>query len=107
MSTHPHPDESSTNALLERLAKRYIWRWPVEESLRRRDHLVAQVMDIGTWNDVGELLRALGEDEFRRVLALAQPGWFSARSWAYWHYRLRVTDVDRDPPALPQRALPA
>jgi hypothetical protein len=36
------------------------------------------------------------------VLARGEAGQFSARSWAYWHYRLGLAKVDEVPP-LPVR----
>jgi hypothetical protein len=38
----------------------------------------------------------------REVLKHAEAGQFNERSWAYWHYRLELANVDQVP-ALPVR----
>jgi hypothetical protein len=44
----------------------------------------------------------VGDEVLRHVLLHAQAGQFNARSWAYWHYRLGLAEVDKVP-ALPVR----
>jgi len=59
-------------------------------------------MNIGDYADVQVLAKSVGDDVLREVLSHAEAGQFNARSWAYWHYRLGLADVD-DVPALPRR----
>jgi len=66
------------------------------------ERVIAQVMDIGDYADVQSLASQVGDDVLREVLAHAQAGQFNARSWAYWHYRLGLSEVDQVP-ALPVR----
>ncbi len=94
---------SGAERLFRRLASRYVWRWPVEKTLQYPRHLIAQVMDIGTFEDARELIETIGEEPLRQTLAVAEPGWLSPRSWAYWHYRLHVIAPSEEPPPLPQR----
>ena len=86
-----------------RLAKTYIWWEPPAETLARPVRLVAQVMDLGTWDDCLALGRCFGKTMMRAALKNAQPGWFRPRSWTYWHYRLGLTPWESDPPAMPIR----
>lgn len=65
--------------------------------------LIAQVMNIGDYADVQAMAEQLGDPLLRQVLLQAQAGQFNARSWAYWHYRLGLADVDQVPP-LPVRS---
>ena len=59
-------------------------------------------MDIGDYDDVQQMMRAFGEDAPRYVVQHAEAGMFSPRSWAYWHYRLRLAAAGQVPP-LSQR----
>lgn len=79
-----HPDRE----MLKRLAARYIWWKTPEEALEMPERIVAQVMDIGDFDDVQALAEAVGDEYLRHVVVHAEAGMFSERSWAYWNYRL-------------------
>lgn len=96
------PDGDPSDALLRRLASKYVWWKTPEEALVFRRRVVAQVMDSGDYSDVVALAAAIGDDALRDALLRAGPGEFSPRSWAYWHYRLGLARVDEAPP-LPVR----
>jgi hypothetical protein len=51
--------------------------------------VIAQVLEFG---------------DFDSVLRRAQPGWFSPRSWTYWHLKLCLS-ASGAVPLLPQRRL--
>ena len=61
-------------------------------------------MNIGDYDDVQLLVEATGREFLRGVLRGAEIGQFNARSWHYWHYRLRLADLGEVPP-LPVRKL--
>ena len=103
MNGNERHDENPNEALFQRLARRYMWRWSIEKTLSRRRQLVAQVMDIGTFDDATALIEAIGELALLETLTNAEPGWFSPRSWAYWHYRLGSTPTTSEPPPAPRR----
>jgi hypothetical protein len=84
-------------------AARYIWWKSPKDAVAIPDRVIAQVMNIGDFDDVASLLAIVGEDRFRYVLTHAEIGQFNARSWSYWHYRLGITQTDASPPAMPQR----
>jgi hypothetical protein len=90
--------------LLKRLAGKYVWWKSPAESVATPGRVIAQVMDIGDYADVQLLAKDVGEDVLREVLANAEAGQFSERSWAYWHYRLGVAAPERVPP-LPVRRI--
>jgi len=90
-------------AELLRVATRYIWWEKPEKAIRRPIRIIAQVMDIGDYDDVQRLIAALGLEPLREALTQADPGWFSERSWGYWCYRLGLTEPGAPPPPLPQR----
>ncbi|WP_312283631.1 hypothetical protein [Candidatus Igneacidithiobacillus taiwanensis] len=92
-------------SFLEQMAARYIWWKTPEEALCYPDRLIAQVMDIGTLEDILGLERLMGKGRLADVLRHAEAGWFRPQSWAYWHYRLGLTKFDEEPPPEPQREI--
>jgi hypothetical protein len=92
--------------LLRPLAARLIWWQPAQQSLRHPDRVIAQVLELGTFED-GEVLRqALGDRRLAQVLKRAEPGWFSPRSWTDWQQKLGLADSGSIPP-LPRRGFGA
>lgn len=87
---------------MEALAQRMIWWKRPEEALRYPDRLLAQVMALGTWDDVQLAKRFWTKAEFVAVLKQPPPGVFDRRSWVYWHCVLNIEPV----PPLPQRTIP-
>ena len=73
-----------------------------DEAVEMPDRVVAQVMNIGDFEDTQALLKLVGEDYFRDVLQHAEIGQFNARSWHYWHYRLGLAGHGQVPP-MPTR----
>lgn len=88
--------------ILKYLASKYVWWKRPDEALAMPERVIAQVMNIGDYADVQALANQLGDDVLREVLSHAEAGQFNERSWAYWHYRLGLADVDHVP-ALPTR----
>lgn len=63
---------------------------------------MAQVMEMGTFQDILVLEQVFGTSGLIRVLHAAEAGWFSPRSWHFWHYRLGMAKCG-DVPPLPER----
>jgi hypothetical protein len=101
-----HLDHALDLKVLRPLAKKYIWWETPDEALEFPRRVIAQVMNIGTFEDVSLLMDMVGADELRQVLRVAEAGQFDDRSWHYWHYRLGLTESDAAPPPLPVRAIP-
>jgi hypothetical protein len=93
------------HALLRKFARRYIWWLSPTEALDYPARVVAQVMNIGVFEDASRLAETLGDDCLRSVLRQAEAGQFNARSWHYWHYRLGLAEPGHVPP-LPVRRIP-
>jgi hypothetical protein len=87
---------------LRALASKYVWWQTPTEAIANPARVIAQVMNMGDYADAQTLADAFGDQVLRDVLAHAEAGQFSARSWAYWHYRLGVANIDHVPP-LPVR----
>jgi hypothetical protein len=68
--------------LLE-LAKRYTWWLVPEEAMDYPQRVIARIMDMGTFEDIHELVSIVGEDSLRQALQTAEAGQFRPRSWSY------------------------
>ena len=88
--------------ILKPFAAKYIWWKTPEEAVATPERVIAQVMNIGDYADVQWLVSQVGDEVLHEVLKHAEAGQFTERSWAYWHYRLGLSDVDQVP-ALPVR----
>ena len=92
--------------LLRDFATRYIWWKTADDALRYPERILAQVMNLGTYEDLGRLLATFTDEVLRDVLERAEPGWFNERSWAFWHVRMGSTPMNGTPPPLPRRTFP-
>lgn len=91
-------------ACLRRMATRYVWWKPVEEAMMFPDRVAAQVMNLGDWQDVVEMVEAVGENYLRLVLQHAEAGQLNERSSHYWNYRLGLAEYGVRPvPPMPVR----
>ena len=74
---------------MRRLAAKYVWWTPPDVVLSEgMSRLIANVMEMGTWEDACALIECVGIDLFREVLKFPPTGVISDRSLAFWHYRL-------------------
>jgi hypothetical protein len=90
------------DSVLVELARRYVWWKPPELAAADLTHLLCQMMQLGTWEDVRAAKRLVGEDAFRAALRAAPPGVLDERSWNFWHLNL----FHQPPPPPPVRPLP-
>ncbi len=87
---------------LKPLALRYVWWKQPEESLAVPEHAMAHIMNLGSFEDIQTLMAVTGYEPLKEVLKNALPGWFSEKSWHYWHYRLGLAQPGHVP-TLPTR----
>jgi len=109
--TRARKSTAPSTILMKRMAQRYIWWRPPEASVEDPRRIIAQVMDVGTLEDIQAMADAVGSDTLIGVMKQAQPGWFRPRSWAFWHTALglatdgRISPIpSRRPDALPDPA---
>ena len=100
------PRSKMQRAWLRRWAGKYVWWKTPQAALQQPQRILAQVMALGEYTDAQTMVEVFGEDALSETLRQAEVGQFDARSWAYWHYRLRLAEPGRLPP-LPQRQLPS
>lgn len=92
-------DELPRTPELLGIARRLIWWIDPAEALGLPTRFLAQVMTLGTWEDVQTVKAQVGVERFRQTLAVAPPGVFDPRSWHYWHHVFGIVPV----PPLPRR----
>ena len=85
------------------MSKTYVWWQSPEQTLAEPTILLAQMMTLGTVEDVRWMLSCTSSDELRHVLRNPPVGVFNGRSWTYWHRRLNGGEI----PPLPTRMLPS
>jgi hypothetical protein len=90
--------------LIAKLARKYIWWTPVGDAPPTPDRVIAQVMDIGGYDDIRRMETALGFERLADVMIAAAPGWISPRSWSFWRGRLARETRRTIPEQPPRRA---
>jgi hypothetical protein len=85
---------------LKRIARALFWWQSPEVSLANPRRFLAQVMTLGTWDEVQSAGDSFGWDAFRETLLNAPPGVFDGRSWAYWHAFFGLPEAE-----MPHRSL--
>ena len=98
---------ASGQDLIAELGRKYIWWVPIGDAPHAPERIIAQVMDIGTYEDIRRMETALGFERLADVMIHAAPGWISARSWGFWRGRLSRETSRTIPQAPPRRAFHA
>ncbi len=98
-STQPRQAGQSSE-VLERIALELFWWLAPEVALANPPRFLAQVMSLGTWDDIQIVKKRFGWDALREALVSAEAGWFDARSWALWHHAFGLAERP-----LPKRSL--
>ena len=94
--------EGLTDCRAAAMASKYVW-WQVPRlTLADPRLLIAQLMTLGTLDDVRWLIDQVPADALRRVLRKPPVGIFNERSWRFWHLRLDCRPI----PPLPVRQSP-
>ncbi|MDE2378558.1 hypothetical protein [Bradyrhizobium sp.] len=99
--------DHDSNHLIERLGRKYLWWRPVDGQPFSEDRVIAQVMNLATYDDILLLETAVGRARLAKVMLHAQPGWLNARSWEFWRGRLSFATGAMIPTEAPRRAFDA
>lgn len=105
MQSSSAPVSREAAALVSELGRRYLWWKPVGDEAHPFERSVAQIMNMGTYDDIRRLEAVLDADLMANVMLVAQPGWFSARSWEFWRGRLSLSSSAIIPEAPPRRTI--
>jgi len=84
-----HASDATKDRIAE-LGRRYLWWEPVGNQPHSEERVIAQAMDLGTFDDIRRMEKTLGSERLAQVMLQAAPGWFSDRSWEFWRGRLSI-----------------
>ncbi len=94
-------------ALLSDLERKYFWWAPVGTEPRSPERIVAQAMNMATFDDVQRLEHELGAVALVNAMLAAQPGWLNDQSWEFWRGRLAFATGQAIPEDAPRRSFDA
>jgi hypothetical protein len=92
--------------LASELERKFFWWEPVSEP-RSGDRILAQAMDLASFDDERRLEKILGAHRLVEAMLGAEPGWISERSWEFWRGRLTRATGAAIPDAPPRRSFDA
>ena len=93
--------------LATELESRFFWWEPVGSRPRSHARILAQAMDLASFDDVRRLEKILGPCRLAEAMFEAEPGWISERSWEFWRGRLAFATGWAMPEAPPRRSFDA
>jgi hypothetical protein len=96
-------NDVSEKAIAE-FGRKYLWWKPVGGQLHSADRVIAQTMNLGTYDDILLLEQAVGRIRLVQIMLHAEPGWISDRSWEFWRGRLSFATGAAIPNKAPRRA---
>jgi hypothetical protein len=99
--------DSLPAGLAAELESRFFWWEPVGSQPRSHARILAQAMDLVSFDDVRRLEKTLGPDRLADAMLEAEPGWISERSWEFWRGRLALATGRTMPDAPPRRSFDA
>jgi len=97
----------TAKSLIAELERKYIWWQPVGNEPHSAERVVAQAMNLGTFEDIRRLEQTLGPACLAEVMLGAAPGWLSDRSWEFSRGRLSLALGKALPGEPPKRSLDA
>ena len=97
------PTHRFREQLLCELESRYFWWEPVGSEPRSPERIVAQAMNLASFQDARRLEKTLGPDRLARIMLSAAPGWIDERSWEFWRGRLTRATGLKMPDEPPRR----
>jgi hypothetical protein len=104
-ATRDEKSDDERDGLIVELADRYVW-WSEGQQVDR-NRVLAQVMEIGTYDDIRRMEAVFTPADLRDVMLQAPKGAIGRRSWDFWRGRLRAAGCPTVPAAPPRRAFHA
>jgi hypothetical protein len=93
--------------LAAELESRFFWWEPVGLQPRSHARILAQAMNLASFDDVRRLEKMLGPDRLVEAMLRAEPGWIGELSWEFWRGRLALATGRAIPDAPPARSFDA
>src|ERR1700712_1539931 len=94
----------SAAEVIEGFGRKYLWWKAVDGKPFSEDRIIAQTMNLGTYDDILLLEETAGRTRLVEIMSRAQPGWLNDRSWEFWRGRLSFTTGAAIPHQPPRRA---
>jgi hypothetical protein len=66
--------------VIAEFGRKYLWWEPVSGQPHSQDRIIAQTMNLGTYDDILLLEDAVGKARLLEVMLRAEPGWINERS---------------------------
>jgi hypothetical protein len=98
---NPRANVSLPAGLAAELEKKFFWWQNTATAPRSDTRILAQAMDLASFEDIVRLEAELGPDRLADAMLGAAPGWISERSWEFW--RGRLSRAGRHIPEAPPR----
>jgi hypothetical protein len=99
--------DDGARQIIAEFGRKYLWWKPVGNQPHSDDRIIAQTMNLGTYDDILALERAVTASRLVNIMLNAQPGWFSGRSWEFWRGRLSYATGAAIPDQPPRRSFHA
>jgi hypothetical protein len=96
-----------SQAVIAEFGRKYLWWEPVGGQPHSDDRIIAQTMNLGTYDDILVLEQTVGKSRLVEIMLRAQPGWISDRSWEFWRGRLLFATGAEIPDKAPRRSFHA
>jgi hypothetical protein len=83
--------------------RKYLW-WKLPGGRPHSiDRIIAQTMNLGTYDDILLLEQTVGQPRLVEIMRCAEPGWINDRSWEFWRGRLSFASGAAIPHKAPRR----
>lgn len=96
-----------TSSFIADLSRKYLWWEPVGDVPHSENRILAQAMNLGTFDDIVLLEQIIGKARLVDLMRRSEPGWFSDRSWEFWRGRLSFSTGEAIPNEPPRRSFDA
>jgi hypothetical protein len=93
--------------VIAEFGRKYLWWEPVDGQPHSEERIIAQTMNLGTYDDILLLEQTVGRPRLVEIMLRAEPGWISDRSWEFWRGRLSLATGTAIPNVTPRRAFHA
>jgi|SRR5665213_171254 len=87
--------------------RKYLWWQPGDGGPHSEGRIIAQTMNLGTYDDILLLEQIVGQPRLVEIMLRAEPGWISHRSWEFWRGRLSFATGAAIPYEAPRRVFDA
>ena len=101
------PTNDISARILQEFGRKYLWWKPIDGQPFSEDRIIAQTMNLGTYDDILQLEQTVGQPRLVEIMLHAEPGWINDRSWGFWRGRLSLATGAVIPDKAPRRAFDA